>query len=140
MPLRLFRDRNFSVANVAITTVGFAVTSTMFPIMIWAQSVRGLSPTYAALLMAPMAVISGGLAPVVGRLVARTHPRVLAGIGLLSYAVSLVWMRAVLRADMPLWELLLPAALLGVANGFMWAPLSTSATANPSASVGVTGV
>ena len=130
VPLRLFRDRNFSVANVAITTVGFAVTSTMFPIMIWAQSVRGLSPTYAALLMAPMAVISGGLAPVVGRLVARTHPRVLAGIGLLSYAVSLVWMRAVLRADMPLWELLLPVALLGVANGFMWAPLSTSATAN----------
>ncbi|AKT52681.1 DHA2 family efflux MFS transporter permease subunit [Arsenicicoccus sp. oral taxon 190] len=130
VPLRLFRDRNFSVANVAITTVGFAVTATMFPIMIWAQSVRGLSPTGAALLMAPMAVISGGLAPVVGRLVGRAHPRLLAGFGLGCYAVSLVWLRGVLHADTALWEILLPAALLGVANGFMWAPISTSATAN----------
>ena len=28
------------------------------------------------------------------------------------------------------WQLLLPIALLGVANGFMWSPLSTTATRN----------
>ena len=30
----------------------------------------------------------------------------------------------------PFWVLLLPIALMGVANGFMWAPISTSATRN----------
>ena len=44
----LFRDRNFSLANLAITTVGFGVTAQAFPITLYAQGVRGLSPTGAA--------------------------------------------------------------------------------------------
>ncbi|WP_226353520.1 hypothetical protein [Pseudonocardia sp. ICBG601] len=42
--LRLFRDRNFSLANIAICTVGFAITAQGFPLMIYAQSVRGFTP------------------------------------------------------------------------------------------------
>ncbi|WP_219413972.1 DHA2 family efflux MFS transporter permease subunit [Pseudonocardia nigra] len=128
--LQLFRDRNFSLANVAITTVGFAVTAMAFPLMLYAQQVRGLSPTGSALLLAPMAVIAGGLAPFVGRLTDRAHPRVVAGVGLLSFPVALVWLAAVLGPDVPIWQLLLPIALLGIANGFMWAPISTTATRN----------
>jgi EmrB/QacA subfamily drug resistance transporter len=128
--LALFRDRNFSLANVAISAVGFAVTSMAFPLMLYAQGVRGLTPTGSALLLAPMAVISGVLAPFVGRLADRTHPRYLAGIGLLSYIVSLVWLAAVLVPEAPIWHLLLPIALLGVANGFLWAPIASTATRN----------
>ena len=77
-----------------------------------------------------MAVISGALAPVVGRLVDRVHPRYIAGVGLFCFPVSLVWLSAVLTPEAAIWQLLLPVALLGVANGFMWAPLSTTATRN----------
>ena len=84
VPLSLFGDRNFSLANLAITTVGFAITAMAFPLMLYAQTVRGMSPTQAALLLAPMAVISGVLAPFVGRLVDRVHPRYVAGVGLLA--------------------------------------------------------
>ena len=45
VPLGLFEDRNFSLANVAITAMGFAITAMAIPIMIWAQVVRGWSPT-----------------------------------------------------------------------------------------------
>jgi EmrB/QacA subfamily drug resistance transporter len=130
VPLSLFRDRNFSLANVAITTVGFAITAMAFPLMLYAQSVRGMSPTQAALLLVPMAVISGGLAPFVGRLVDRVHPRYVAGLGLLCFPISLVWLWRVMTPGAAVWELLLPIALLGVANGFMWSPLSTTATRN----------
>ena len=130
VPLSLFRDRNFSLANIAITTVGFAITAMAFPLMLYAQSVRGLSPTRAALLLVPMAVISGALAPFVGRLVDRVHPRYVAGLGLLCFPVSLVWLSRVMTPDSAVWELLLPIALLGVANGFMWSPLSTTANRN----------
>ncbi len=75
VPLGLFRDRNFSLANVAITTMGFAMTSMAIPIMLYAQLVRGLSPTQSALLLVPMALTTMGLAPVVGRLTDRIHPR-----------------------------------------------------------------
>ncbi|MGW6279115.1 DHA2 family efflux MFS transporter permease subunit [Kribbella sp. NPDC055071] len=130
LPLALFKDRNFSLANVAITTVGFAITAMAFPLMLYAQSVRGLTPTRAALLLVPMAVISGALAPFVGRLVDRTPPRFIAGFGLLCCSVALFWLSQVIEPDVPIWELLLPIALLGVANGFMWAPLGTTATRN----------
>ena len=47
MPLGLFRDRNFSLANVAISVMGFTITALAIPLMLWAQVVRGLSPTNA---------------------------------------------------------------------------------------------
>ncbi|WP_082221164.1 DHA2 family efflux MFS transporter permease subunit [Luteipulveratus halotolerans] len=128
VPLVLFADRNFSLANVAITSVGFAITAMAFPLMLYAQAVRGMSPTRSALLLAPMAVLTGVLAPFVGRLVDRMHPRVLAGFGLSCFAVAMVWLGAILREGTPVWQLLLPIVLLGVANGFMWSPLSVTAT------------
>ncbi|MGH3447511.1 MAG: DHA2 family efflux MFS transporter permease subunit [Nocardioidaceae bacterium] len=130
VPLSLFRDRNFSLANVAITTVGFAITAMAFPIMLYAQVVRGLSPTQSALLLVPMAVLSGGLAPFVGRLTDRAHPRYVAGFGLLCFPVSLVWLSLVMEPGAEIWHLLLPIGLLGVANAFMWAPIGSTATHN----------
>ena len=128
LSLDLFKDRNFGLANVAITTVGFGVTAMAFPLTFFAQGVLGLTPTGAALLTAPMAVLSGLLAPVVGKLIDRSHPRWIAGFGMLAMPVSLFWMAAIMGPATPIWELLLPIMLLGVANAFVWAPLSTTAT------------
>ncbi|MDT7580565.1 MAG: hypothetical protein QOK35_1829, partial [Pseudonocardiales bacterium] len=130
VPPSLFADRNFSLANVAITAVGFGVTAQAFPIVLYAQGVLGLSPTGAALLLAPSAVISTALAPYVGRLTDRAHPRWIAAVGLACFAGSLLWLAAVMIPQAPLWTLLLPMALMGVGSGFMWAPISTAATRN----------
>jgi EmrB/QacA subfamily drug resistance transporter len=130
VPLGLFRDRNFSLANLAISTVAFAITAMAFPLMFYAQGVLGLNPTRAALLLVPMAVISGGLAPFVGRLTDRVHPRWLAGFGMTCFSAALLWLAAVIGPTTAIWVLLLPIALLGVANGFVWAPIATTATRN----------
>lgn len=130
MPLSLFRDRNFSLANIAITTVGFVFASMGFPLMLWAQLVRGDSPTQAGLLLAPMAVMSIVLAPIAGRLTDRVHPRILAGAGLVVLAISLVLLASSLSADTPLWHVLGSMALLGVGSSFVWAPLTTTANRN----------
>ncbi len=130
VPLPLFRDRNFSLANLAISTIGFGVTAFVFPLMLYAQDVRGLSPTRAALLFVPMAVISGVLAPPVGRLTERIHPRYLAGIGLACFPIALGWLSLVMNPSSAVWEIMLPLALVGVANGFMWGPIGTTATVN----------
>ena len=130
VPLGLFRDRNFSLANVAITAMGFTVVAMIFPVMIWAQGVRGLSPTMAALLLAPSSVMSFALAPLAGRLTDRVHPRVLVGSGTLLLAVGLVLMSRAMTPDTPLWHVLVAQFVLGVANPFIWGPLSTAATRN----------
>ena len=130
VPLGLFRDRNFSVSNIGITTVGFAITAMAFPFMLYAQAVRGLSPTSSALLLAPMAVISGALAPVGGRLTDKVHPKLLAPIGLGLTSASLFWVAAVMRPETAIWQLLLPMGLMGVGSAFMWGPLAATATRN----------
>src|SRR5699024_3160789 len=130
MPLRLFKDRNFSLANVGIITVGCAVTSMTIPLMLYLQTVLGLSPSGAAVLAAPMAVLSGVLAPFVGRLVDRVHPRYIAGPGLFLLSASLTWLGLAMRPDIPLWELIVPISLMGVASACVWSPLSVSATRN----------
>jgi len=130
VPLSLFRDRNFSVSNLAITTVSFAFTAMGFPLMLWAQLVRGYSPTQAGLLLAPMAVTSILAAPVAGRLTDRVHPRVLTLGGFAGLALALLVLQAVLTPDTPLWQLLAVFALMGLGSSFLWGPLATTANRN----------
>jgi EmrB/QacA subfamily drug resistance transporter len=130
LPLGLFRDRNFSLANIGITTVGFTVTAFGLPLVFYYQMVRGMTPTQSALMMVPMALISGGLAPAVGRIIDRVNPKYLTSAGLLLMAVALFWNSALMHPDTPVWLFLLPSALLGFANAGIWAPLSSTATRN----------
>ncbi|WP_166980184.1 DHA2 family efflux MFS transporter permease subunit [Paramicrobacterium fandaimingii] len=130
VPLRLFRDRNFSLGNTVITTVGFAIISMSLPLIFYLQMVRGLTPTESALMLVPMAVISGVLAPFVGRLIDHINPRLVATAGMACCAVSLAWYAAVLTPDQPIWILLLPSAVMGLANSAMWGPLATMTTRN----------
>jgi EmrB/QacA subfamily drug resistance transporter len=130
VPLDLFKERNFAVSNLAIATVGFAVTSMSLPLMFFIQLARGLTPTESALLLIPMAVLSGVLAPFAGRLLDRTDPRFLLVPGILLFALSLLWYSALMNVDTPIWMFLLPSALMGIGSAGMWGPLATTATRN----------
>lgn len=131
LPLRLFGDRNFSIANAAIAMVGISVTGTAVPLAFYYQLVLGFSPTRAALQMVPTAVLSGVLAPWVGGLVDRVHPRVLATTGMTLMAVSLVWYSLWMVPDASLWwRMLLPATLMGLATSLTYSPIGTTATFN----------
>lgn len=128
VPLALFRDRNFSLSNIAMTTVGFSVTTFSLPLVFFFQIVRGLTPTQSALMLAPMAVINIALATFVGRLVDRVHPRMLALPGLLLFSASIFLYSAMLSPDIPIGLLLIPSVVLGLANAFTWSPMSATAT------------
>ena len=130
VPLELFRDRNFSVANIGIATVGFTVTSMSLPLMFFLQLARGLTPTESAVLLIPMAVAAGVLSPLAGRWLDRTDPRVLLVPGLLLVAGSLVLYSVLMNLDTPIWVFLIPSFVMGVGNAGMWGPLATTATRN----------
>jgi MFS family permease len=106
------------------------MTGMMLPIMFYAQSVTGLTPTRSALLFVPMAVLTGVLAPNVGRLVDRVHPRYIAGTGLTLLTVALVWLAMEMTPTTAIVRLLMPIALMGVANALIWSPLGATATRN----------
>jgi len=129
LPLALLRDRNFALSNTAITAVGFAVTCVALPMVFYLQTVRGLTPTQGALLLAPSAIISTALARWVGRLVDRVHnPRVLSIPAVLLYGAGIVWYAVLMQsATTPWWLFLLPAAVVGVGVAGLFGPISTTA-------------
>lgn len=131
VPLSLFRDRNFCLSNAGIACTSLAITATFLPFTFYAQGSRGWSPTQAALLGAPMAVVMMVASPYVGRLVDRAHPRTITAVGFGSGVLSLLWLAHVLhRVDSPVWLLCAPMALFGLANACMWAPMAATATRN----------
>ena len=130
MPLGLFADRNFSLANLSIATVSFAFTAMGFPLMLYAQLVRGYSPTQAGLLLAPMALVSILAARRVGSLTDRVHPRVLTVFGFATLIAAMVGLALAVRPETPLWVLLVALGVLGLGSSFLWAPLSATANRN----------
>ncbi|MGB3355980.1 MAG: MFS transporter [Mycobacterium sp.] len=130
IPLVIFRDRDFSMSNLGVATIGFVATSMILPLMFYAQAVCGLTPTQAALLTAPMAVATGVLAPLVGRIVDRSHPRPVVGFGFSVMAIGLTWLSIEMTPTTPIWRLLLPLTAMGVGMAFIWSPLAATATRN----------
>ncbi len=130
IPLDIFRYRDFSLCNAAAVVIAFAATGMILPLMFYAQSVCGLSPTRSALLTAPMAITSGVLAPIAGRLVDRVHPRPVVGFGFSCLAIGLTWLSIEMTPSTPIWELVLPFFALGAAMAFIWAPITATATRN----------
>ena len=130
VPMSLFRDRNFAIAGIGITAVGFMAASMSLPYMFFLQLARGLTPTEAALLLVPMAVVAGILSPLAGRLLDRTDPRFLLVPGMIAVSAALVWYALLMNLDSPLWAFLLPSALMGAGQAGLWGPLATTATRN----------
>ena len=130
VPLGLFKDRNFSVSNAAITMMGGVGASMGYPLMLWAQAVRGYSPTRAALLMVPMAVMSILLAKQVGGLTDRLHPRQIMGFGFAASFVGMLTLALQLDPDANIWWLCVSMVIIGIGNAFIWAPTAATATRN----------
>lgn len=130
IPLSIFGDRDFSLATLGVAVIGGVATALTLPVMFYAQAVCGLSPTQSALLTAPMAVATGLLAPVVGRVVDRSHPRAVIGFGFSVLAIALTWLSIEMTPTTPMWRLLLVFAAIGAGMAFIWSPLAATATRN----------
>src|SRR5256712_8606773 len=63
VPLRLFRDRNFSLMNWTSLAMAFAMQGIFIPITIYTQSVLGMTPLQSGLTVAPMSLTAGHPAP-----------------------------------------------------------------------------
>ena len=130
IPLDIFGDRNFSLCNVGAAIIAFATTAMILPMMFYAQAVCGLSPTRSALLIAPMAIASGVLAPFVGMIIDRFPPLPVLGFGFSMLAIGLTWLSFEMAPGTPIWRLALAFGAIGVGMAFVWSPLTATATRN----------
>ncbi len=126
LDLRVFRDRQFSGAIFITVSTFFAFSGFIYFTALYLQQVRGYGPLAAGVIMLPGALPTLIAGPISGRLVATRGPRgVLAG-GTLSLGAGSLLL-AFPAATAPLWQILVPALLVGVGYGLINAPVSTVA-------------
>ncbi|WP_114755930.1 MFS transporter [Nocardia pseudobrasiliensis] len=123
MPLSVFRNRNFSLGNIATSALSAAATAQAVPSYFYLQAVRDLSPTRAALVVAPMAIVSGSLSPLVGKLSDKVSPRYLLTFGFTLFAAGMWWFITLVTPHGSIPLMCVVGAVCGVGNAFIWAPL-----------------
>jgi MFS family permease len=114
VPLRLFRNRNFSLANAVMLCFGVAMAGLMLPLTLYLQSVLGLSPGGAGIVLAVASFSSGVAAPFVDRVGDRVGRRTLLVFGLLAYAGGLAVVAVQVGAGAGPWQFSPALAVAGV--------------------------
>jgi EmrB/QacA subfamily drug resistance transporter len=126
VPLSLFGNRVFSVANVASAVLGFAIVGTLFFLVQFLQNVQGYTAFEAGLRTLPASVGTIAVAPFAGQLTARIGPRLPIVLGALLAATSLFLVTTTLQPDTSYATLWWQIALFGIGCGFVLTPLATA--------------
>jgi EmrB/QacA subfamily drug resistance transporter len=130
IPIAIFRDRNFSVMNFVGAALGFGMLGLFLPMVIFLQSVLGLSALQAGLTTAPMSVVSMFVAPVAGRMADRIGGKYILTAGLALFAAGVWLFLASAHPDSTGLQLLPGVLVCGLGMGLTFAPLQTVAMRN----------
>ena len=130
MPLSLFRDRNFAVANWIAAAISFGMLSLFLPIVIYLQSVRGFTALVAGLTFAPMSLTSMVVAPFAGRFADKVGGKYILLTGITLFTIGFGLVAIVAGPDSTFITLLGPAIIAGAGMGMTFAPMTTIAMRN----------
>src|SRR6478609_8989311 len=89
LPLRLFRDRSFTVANLVGMTFSFGIFGAIFILIQFLQVVQGHTPLEAGVMTMPWTLAPMVVAPLTGLLSSRTGTRLPVVVGLTLMAVAM---------------------------------------------------
>jgi EmrB/QacA subfamily drug resistance transporter len=124
LPLELFRDRTFSLANVSSLLMSFGMFGSVFLLAQYFQTVQGYSPLGSGLRILPWTAMPMIVAPIAGAMSDRIGGHKLMGTGLALQAIGLAWIAAVSTPTTPYIDLVAPFAISGIGMGLFFAPVA----------------
>lgn len=130
LPLSLFRDRSFSVANIVGFTFSFGIFGSIFILIQFLQVVQGHTPLEAGVMTMPWTLAPMVVSPLTGLFSSRTGTRLPIMIGLSFLAIAIGWIASVLSASLTYNQMWPPFLLAGIGMGLIFAPSSTAVLAN----------
>lgn len=124
LPLRFFRSRAFSLANLSSLLMYFGMFGSVFLLTQFLQLVQGYSPFQAGLRVLPWTLAPIFVAPIAGALSDRVGGGLLMGVGLSMQAIGLAWLGLVASPTVAYETLVIPFILSGVGMGLFFAPVA----------------
>ncbi|PPF63083.1 MFS transporter [Clavibacter michiganensis] len=130
LPLRLFRDRSFSIANAVGLIFSFGAFGAVFILIQFLQIVQGRSPLEAGVLTMPWTMAPMVVAPLAGFIAPRVGTRILIVTGLASLAIGIGWLASTMAPDATYPAMLPGFIFAGLGMGLVFAPSSTAVLVN----------
>jgi EmrB/QacA subfamily drug resistance transporter len=130
VPFAIFSDRNYSVMSWVSAAIAFGMLGLFLPLVIFLQSVLGLSALEAGFTVAPMSLISMFIAPAAGRLSDKLGGKWILVAGLTFFSAGMGIVVGLAKVDAHQWHFLPGLIVAGVGLGLTFAPLQTVAMHN----------
>ena len=124
LPMRFFRNRTFTLSNVASLFMFFGMFGSIFLLAQFFQTVQGYSPFQAGLRILPWTAMPIFVAPIAGAMSDRVGGQKLMGLGLAMQAAGLAWIASVSTPTTPYSDLLIPFILSGAGMALFFAPVA----------------
>ncbi len=124
LPLRLFRSRAFTAANIVSMLMTFGMFGSIFLLAQFFQVVQGYSPLEAGLRTLPWTFMPVIVAPIAGLISTRTGTRPLLVLGMTLQAVGLAWLAAVTTPTVEYLALVPAFVIAGAGMGLFFAPIA----------------
>src|SRR4051794_35303988 len=124
LPLRMFKNRSFSVSSVGSIVLGAGMFGGILLLPQYLQIVHGSSPTVAGLQMIPLVagIMTGAMGS--GVAIGKTGKyKIYPLVGIVFIVAALVSMSFIIDADTSVWALAPFMVLLGVGLGFNFQPV-----------------
>jgi EmrB/QacA subfamily drug resistance transporter len=126
LPLSLFRERNFTIGNLATLTAYLGLGGVIFLLPVFLQEVSGYSPVQAGLALLPVTSLLIVLSRRFGALADRIGSRLPIGLGALVAAGGLLLLARVDRRADYLSEVLPALLVFGLGLAMLVAPLTAT--------------
>ncbi|WP_370860729.1 DHA2 family efflux MFS transporter permease subunit [Parabacteroides faecis] len=127
--LRIFKDRNFTLANVMMFIFGVGMFGSTFLIPLYLQNNLGYSALQAGMFFIPVGIIQGFCSPTAGTLGQKINPKILIAGGLILMALSF-YLNIFLSFLTEKWYIMMSLYLRGIGMGILFTPLLTLSLAN----------
>ena len=124
VPLRFFRNRAFSAANVTSLLMSFGMFGSIFLLAQFFQVVQGYSPLEAGIRTLPWTAMPIFVAPIAGMFSDRIGARPLLVAGMALMAGGLAWMAIVTSPTVAYMELVPAFVMAGVGMSLYFAPVA----------------
>ena len=124
LPMRFFRNRTFTLSNVASLFMFFGMFGSIFLLAQFFQTVQGYSPFQAGLRILPWTAMPIFVAPIAGAMSDRVGGQKLMGLGLAMQAAGLAWIASVSTPTTPYSDLVIPFILSGAGMALFFAPVA----------------
>ncbi|AIF48163.1 DHA2 family efflux MFS transporter permease subunit [Dyella japonica] len=121
--LRLFAGRNFLGGTVAISVAYGIFFANLVLLPQWMQEFLGYRSVDAGLVTAPLGIFAVVLAPIMGRIMPKSDPRVLATLAFIGFALVFL-MRSNYTTGVDAHTLVVPTLLQGIPTALFFVPLT----------------